>query len=172
MALAKFSCALFGVALFSGSACADFEDDYEVKKWEEVAVQLPSPPKESSLQPFFVSATTDNKFWVDADSVSIGADGVVRYTLVVMTASGARNVSYEGMRCETKERRLYASGRRDGSWSKSRANRWVRIQEAVANRQYAALFTEYFCPGGVLVLNAAEAREALRRGGQPSSLSP
>lgn len=172
MILGRFPCAFVVAMLLAGGVRADFEDDYEVKKWEEVAVQLPTSPKESSLQPFYVSATTDNRFWVDLDSVSVGSDGVVRYTLLVRTGTGAKNVSYEGMRCETRERRLYAFGRSDGSWSKSRGNQWMRIQEAVNNRQHAALFTEYFCPGGVVVSSATEAKSALRRGGQPSTLSP
>ena len=111
MILGRFPCAFVVAMLLAGGVRADFEDDYEVKKWEEVAVQLPASPKESSLQPFYVSATTDNRFWVDLDSVSVGSDGVVRYTLVVRTGTGAKNVSYEGMRCETRERRLYAFGR-------------------------------------------------------------
>ena len=69
------------------------------------------------------------------------------------------------MRCEAREYRIYASGRLDGSWSKARKNEWVRIQEAYANRQHAALFLDYFCPVGVIVHDAAEARSSLVRGG-------
>ena len=35
----------------------------------------------------------------------------LRFTLVIVSPSGARNVSYEGMNCSTGERRLYAFGR-------------------------------------------------------------
>ena len=149
---------------------ADFEEDYEAKQWQEVAVQLPPAPQKESLIPFFVSAATENKFFIDGPSLSVGEDGVVRYILVVQTVGGARNVSYEGMRCLTRERRIYASGRLDGGWSKSRNNEWVRIQDAVANRQNAALFLDYFCPGGVIVRNATEARDALRKGSHPDTM--
>jgi hypothetical protein len=147
---------------------AGFDDDYEVRVWEEIEASLPPPPKESALIPFYVSAVSDNRFLVDGDSISVGADGVIRYTLVVLSSSGARNVSYEGIRCETAERRPYAFGRTDGSWSKARSNSWVRIQNATVNRQYAALFSEYFCPYVIPVSNADEARMALRSGGHPS----
>lgn len=152
---------------------ATAEDDEEMEKaWEESAWELPAPPKGADLVPFYVSATADNRFFVDSRSLSVGSDGVIRYTLVVETPSGVRNVSYEGMRCQTRERRLYAIGQPDGSWSKSRVVRWERVREAVTNRQHAALFHEYFCPGGIVVMSADEARLALRQGGHPSTKRP
>ncbi|WP_371323300.1 CNP1-like family protein [Dechloromonas sp. ZY10] len=143
------------------------DDDDELKPWQELEASLPAFPKAEDLLPFVVSAATSNRFLVDARSLSVDGDGVVRYVLVVETAGGARNVTFEGMRCETRERRLYASGRADASWSLSRNRRWEPIRDAVANRHYAALFSEYFCPIGVQVRNAAEALTALRRGVHP-----
>jgi hypothetical protein len=144
---------------------ADFEEDYENKKWQELEVSLPATPKQENLLPFYVSAATSNRFFIDGSTLDVGGDGVVRYALVVLSAEGGRNVTFEGMRCETKERRIYASGRLDGTWSKARRNEWVRIQDAYANRHHAALFLDYFCPVGVIVRNVDEARAALVRGG-------
>lgn len=150
-------------------AVADFEEDFNDKKWQEVVVQLPAAPQQENLLPIYVSAATDNEFFVDGSTLTVTADGVVRYVLVVQTAGGARNVSFEGLRCETRERRIYASGRPDGSWSKSRNNEWRRILDVAANRYHAALFGDYFCPEGVIVRNVEEARDALRRGRHPES---
>lgn len=150
-------------------AVADFEEDFNDKKWQEVVVQLPAAPQSDNLLPIYVSAATDNEFFVDGSTLTVTADGVVRYVLVVQTSGGARNVSFEGLRCETRERRIYASGRPDGSWSKSRNNEWRRIQDVAANRYHAALFGDYFCPEGVIVRNVEEARDALRRGRHPES---
>jgi hypothetical protein len=144
-----------------------FDEDYETKEWREMEVMMPAAPQKETLLPFYVSAASDNRFSVDGATLSVGADGVVRYVLVVETAGGARNVSYEGMRCETRERRIYASGRRDGSWSKSRNNAWERIRDTGTNRQHAALFLEFFCPGGVIVRDVAEATNALKQGVHP-----
>lgn len=155
-----------GCGLFFASAVgASFEEDYEAKPWQEIEVALPAAPARESLLPFYVSAATDNRFFVDAATLTVASDGVVRYVLKVVSSEGAVTVSFEGMRCETRERRMYASGRNDGSWSKSRNNQWSFIQDAASNRQYAALFVDYFCPGGVIVRDADEARRALRRGG-------
>ena len=148
---------------------AELDEDYETKQWTEVETQLPAPPKEAGLQSFYVSAATNNKFFIDLPSLTIGADGVVRYSLVVLTQGGARNVSFEGIRCEAREHRIYATGRRDGTWSKSRNNEWERIQDEYANRVHAALFLDYFCPGGVIVPSADEAKNALKLGGHPAN---
>lgn len=157
-------------AMANGLLAADVDGDDEAKSWAEAEVQLPPPPKEQDLIGFYVSPATENRFFVDSASISVGSDGVVRYTLVVLSAAGARNVSFEGMRCETRERRLYAFGRPDGSWSKSRNDRWEKVREAASNRQHASLFQEYFCPDGVIVRTADEAKDALRRGIHPSSV--
>lgn len=160
---------LFAILLASTPIFADFEEDYESKEWRELEVQLPAAPKQDTLLPFYVSAATENLFFIDGATLSVGSDGVVRYVLVVLSPQGARNVTYEGMRCETRESRVYASGRRDGSWSKARKNEWVSIQEQYANRQHAALYLEYFCPFGNIVQNVAEARNALVKGVHPDN---
>jgi hypothetical protein len=161
---------LLGALVVCGAVLAESEDEeFESKQCQELDVQMPAPPAKESLQPFYVSAASDNQFLVDLATLTVGKDGVVRYVLVVATPSGGRNVSYEGMRCETRERRLYASGRSDGTWSKSRNSEWTKIKDAAANRQHAALFLEYFCPGGAIVRDAAEARGALQHGVHPEN---
>jgi len=163
--------AVFVVLLQGGawcsSACATDDGDEELKPWQEIDVQFPPAPVRANLLPLYVSAATANKFYIDGASLSVGADGVIRYVMVVETPEGGRNVTFEGMRCEARSRRLYASGRLDGTWSKARKSEWERIQDAYANRQYAALFLEYFCPNGISVRSATEARDALVRGGHP-----
>lgn len=148
-----------------GGVLAGPVDDYESQKWQEIDVQLPAPPNDSTLQAFYVSAASRNQFFIDLATLAVDSDGVVRYVLLVTTPEGGRNVTFEGMRCETRGHRIYASGRRDGAWSKTRSDAWSRISEAYANRQHAALFLDYFCPGGAIVRDAAEAKAALRDGG-------
>jgi hypothetical protein len=160
MLLLRWFAVVFATFLLLGGARADSEDDYEAKQ---------AAPAEVGLQSFYVSMATDNKFFIDLTTLSVGGDGVVRYVLVIVSASGARNVTFEGMRCETRETRIYASGRRDGTWSKSRNSEWSKIKDVYANRHHAALFLEYFCPVGVIVRDVVEAKEALRRGEHPDN---
>lgn len=160
---------LFGALLLGRSALAESEDDFEDSRWKEAQVELPPMPQQENLLPINVSAATQNEFFVDVTSITVMPDGVVRYALVIRTLGGATNVSFEGMRCETRERRMYASGRPDGSWAKARSSDWKRIRDEVANRYHAALFQDYFCPEGVIVRNVEEARDALRRGRHPEN---
>lgn len=162
----------FGIALLlvvQRPAFAESDEDVEESRWKESQVQLPAWPQPENLVAVYVSAATQNEFFVDGSTLSVTSDGVVRYVLVVRSPGGATNISFEGMRCETRERRIYASGRPDGSWSKSRGEEWKRIRDTGANRYHVALFADYFCPEGVIVRNVEEAQNALRLGRHPES---
>lgn len=140
----------------------DFEFEQD-KPWVEVAAKLPSYPKGENLIPFNVSSATRNKFFVDAESISVGADKVVRYTVVVEAAGGAKNVSFEGLRCESGERRLYAYGHPDGSWSRARNAGWEDIKFRSLLSYHKALYEDHFCPDGINVKDGKEAAQNLRR---------
>ncbi len=141
------------------------EDDFIAKKWRDSEFALPAPPIEASLAEFQAGVASTNRFFVDLSSLAITAEGVVRYVLLVESSSGVRTVSYEGIRCESRERRIYALGRSDGSWVKARNTEWARIRETAINRQHAVLYLQYFCPDGIIVPNAETARALFKRGG-------
>ncbi|MBV5342254.1 CNP1-like family protein [bacterium] len=144
---------------------ADFDKEFEEKSWAEIEVQLPSFPEKGNLIPFRVGAISDTKYLIDGNSLSVGADGVIRYALVVVSSEGAQNISYEGMRCATAERRFYAFGRSDKTWSKARSNQWVRIQGS-SNNHHVELYFNRFCSAGITSVTSAEdARRVLRSGG-------
>lgn len=138
-------CTAFLCASANGKTLFDEDFDNPQKRWEEIAIQLPAPPQRANLLSFYASPTTTTKFEIDTKSISVGEDGVVRYILVATSASHARNISYEGIRCASYERKLYAFGQTDGSWTRSRRDQWEPIQGFAANRHHAALFKEYFC---------------------------
>lgn len=154
-----------GVLLCFGALCAEAFELSEEPAWVEDQITLPAFPKDGELIPFEVSALATNHFFIDANSLSLGQDGVLRYTLVVEAPSGVRNVSYEGLRCNAGERRVYALGSSDGKWVAARNSAWLKIRNTPLNRQHAALYMEYFCVPGVEVRSAAAAIEVLRRGG-------
>lgn len=145
-------------------ACADikppnaFEQAFEDESvtWQEIQTQLPAAPQDSSLVAFAVSGGTQYRFAIDSTSLAIGTDGVFRYVLVATSPQGVRNVSYEGIRCQTRERKTYAIGRSDGTWVRARNAAWAPVEEANANRQQAALMKEYFCPDAYPARNVAE----------------
>ncbi len=132
-----------------------FSDPEERANWKEGEYALPDAPREDTLRAFYVSAATPHRFFIDEHTLAVGEDGVVRYVLVVRSAGGASNVTYEGIRCATGERRIYASGRSDGSWAEARNSQWEPIVDNTYNRPRAALARDYFCDGPAAPRNRA-----------------
>ena len=137
-------------------------DEGEVKEID--APPLPVYPKPSSLIKFPTSWSTGDTF-IDGDTLVINDDRVVRYTLVIKSAGGAENVTFEGLRCETGERRVYAFGRRDGTWSVARTSAWRPIDDSRINRQHFEFWRDVFCDGKVIELRARLIAN-IKRGGR------
>ena len=133
---------------------------------------MPPYPARGHLIEFAVSGSDGFRFFIDGASLSAGNDGVVRYVLVARSPQGAENVSFEGIRCNSAEYRIYAVGRAgdrdEGSWS-GRPGDWRPIAGAAVSRWHTALQREYFCPQNEPIRTAAEGVQALQRGGHPFS---
>lgn len=143
-----------------------YEEDPNAKAWQELDLQLPKYPSPDKLLKFRVTPS-NFEFFIDADSLSVGSDGIVRFALLARSASGAENVTFEGLRCFTRERRTYAFGQLDKSWSKARVSEWKPIGIADRSPQFAALWNDYFCPAGTIIPNAKEGLDALKWGIHP-----
>ncbi len=139
-----------------------FKDD---STWKEMEAQLPEFPKPENYLPVTVTATTPFDFYVDGNSISVGNDGVVRYSLIAKSSSGALNVTFEGLRCSEHEYRIYAFGRSDNTWSEARSSRWQPIPPDRRNAQREVLYSDYFCPAGITIMTPQEGRELLKSGG-------
>jgi hypothetical protein len=165
---ARFAAALVLACFVPFAATAQwrlFESDFddETKPWKEIEAKLPSYPKAENLVPVEAGGTA-HKFLIDLQSISVGEDGVVRYALVVKTAGGATNVTFEGMRCETREQKYYAIGHADGTWSRARNPQWRRIEYKELNRHHGMLYEDYLCEGKFPVRSARDAVRALKYG--------
>ena len=136
--------------------------------WKEGAVEMPAAPQAASLRAFDIGSTSPNAFFVDEQSVTVGEDRVVRYTLVVRTPGGAENVTFEGIRCATGERRIYASGRKDGTWTPMKSSEWQPISVNNYNRPRAALAYDYFCDGPAAPRDRKHALQLLEQRRDPS----
>lgn len=143
-------------------------DPFNDKPFKEDAVTFPAPPVDRDAVPFDVGGRTDSplRFAIDPKSVSIGKDNVVRYTVLITSKTGARNVNYEGLRCDTAERRIYATLRNDtNQWISNRAvdmnetantesasmnaykpaTDWQRVGNGGPTDYASALMRSYFC---------------------------
>ncbi|TDR80415.1 CNP1-like family protein [Paludibacterium purpuratum] len=113
-----------------------FED---LGPWKEGDVTVPSYPDKPDWVGFFVPLKTNYQFFVDSKTLSIGQDGVVRFVLRVVSPSGAENVSYEGIRCQSKESRSYAFGDTLGKkWYESTRAIWKRLSGDDTTRERLA----------------------------------
>ena len=138
----------------------------------ELEVPLPEYPLSESLLRFPTSWTS-NAIFVDPKTLAVADDGVVRFSLVVRSPSGVESVSFEGIRCATGERRVFAYGRKAadvGTWSPARSSAWRPISDSRINRHYFEFLRDVFCDG-----NATESkREILKNlasGGRPRQLN-
>ncbi len=134
--------------------------------WEEIAVTLPAYPKDGDLVPFDVSSATGNKFMIDAASITVGKDDVVRYTVVIESPRGARTINYEGMRCETMERKIYAFGQTDGKWAENKRAAWEGVKLRTLLSYHKPLYEDIFCNVGIPVRSAEEAMRKLKQPGK------
>lgn len=130
---------------------------------------FPPAPVAANLVEFSARAVNEFRFYVDAGSLSVSGDGIVRYVLVARSAAGAENVAYEGINCRTGEYRLYGTGRTDGGWQPASVPWRSFGPRTPAQRVLAA---EYFCPRRIPIASSSEGAMALRRGGHPLADAP
>ena len=139
----------------------DYDNDRPKEQFKELELKLPAYPEGDNLLPFEASAASPHKYYIDPKSLSVGQDGVVRYTLVVRTGGGATNITYEGIRCDLRQVKIYASGGPDGTWARAREPRWTRIVARQVDIHHAVLFRDYFCFGKSSKTPVAQVQDAL-----------
>lgn len=96
----------------------DFDyDDSQDKIWKEGETKLPPLPADDRLLAVEMDGLPHGlKLYLDAEDLSLNeADEVLRFWVVIKSPAGAYNATYEGLRCETAEFKVYAYGRRHSS---------------------------------------------------------
>ena len=87
-------------------------DDSHDKPWQEDVTKLPPLPDDADL----LAARVDTlpaplQAYIGASSLSADPkDRVLRYWLVIKSPQGAYNATFEGLRCESGEYKVYAYG--------------------------------------------------------------
>jgi hypothetical protein len=162
--------------LFLGVSCATVACSHdalprraaleEEKPAEEQQLQLPAYPRPENLAKIDSGPGGSFDFFVDTDSIEVVGKGDFRYTLVAKSHGGAINISYEGLRCLTRERRLYALGRPDGTWLQAKKSQWTPFSRTEHNQIHTVLSADYFCPDRASVTTVQEAVRAVKYGGR------
>jgi hypothetical protein len=122
------------LACATGVAAAQFAPA-EDPDWKELQAPPPPPLRTSGLIGVEMPGSSLH-FGVDPASVSVGADGIVRYVVVATSDSGAVNGIYEGVRCSTGEVKVLAHHNPASGWVPTRDAQWQALQ-STRNSRYS-----------------------------------
>ena len=117
------------------------------KLWEEGKTELPPWPKDGDLVEFELDTASPSRFryFIDGQHLTIGSDDVVRYTLVAESPTGARNVTFEGLRCKAQGVfRTYAYGS-DSSFKPVEGADWQAIIAKSGDHLHRELHGHFLC---------------------------
>jgi hypothetical protein len=109
----------------AGQAWAQVYAMEDPADWKESEVPPPPAFDVTKLITLDVSANSSLTYGIDPASIRITtSDSLIRYVIVASSATGARNVMYEGIRCATGEFKTYARYSPDGKWTATSNPEW------------------------------------------------
>lgn len=129
---------------FSGPSSNGYQESPD-DIWKESAIAIPSFPVDANLVLLPPGPRDTLKVYVDSTSLSLAKDGVVRFTMVVVSSGGAHNVFYDGIRCATREYKTYAFGTEANSLEPMKDARWRPIPRFPTNAFRYDLYHNYVC---------------------------
>jgi hypothetical protein len=134
----------------------------EPPAWKEEVPGLPAYPVNDRLLEMPADLPgRDFRVFIDPGSLSVGGDHVMRYTLVIVSSTGVRNISFEGLHCGKREYRRYAYGS-DDAWVPIEASPWQKVSDSGTDRYRHVLYWDYLCNPGRANLDAGEMLRRIR----------
>lgn len=141
---------LFG--LFSGVVSAVVNqppEGYEFEEptpWKETGKTLPPFPNDDDLLPVNIDTVrTTFNYFIDSKNLAVSEDGVVTYTVVITSDSGAKNVLHEGIRCGIRKYKTYAYGGSDGKLQEVKEAVWRKIDRSGPTAFRNDFYNYYLC---------------------------
>ena len=120
----------------------------EPETWKEGEVALPARFSTDRLVTVDIEDRSSFEYGIDPDTLSVGADGVVRYVFVARSRSGALNALYEGVRCNAAEVKVYGRWDPDSaSWRTSASDDWQPMDTRGSTRRALKLAQSGLCDG-------------------------
>jgi hypothetical protein len=151
----------FGAACLLGlSLTAWAQRDVELMDWKEGDVPPPPAFSVEKLLTFEVSRGSSLVYGVDPETLKIAEDGVLRYVVVATSSTGARNVMYEGIRCDTGEVKTYARYTPAGVWNKVPNAEWQSLHDNMPSKHALQFARAGACDNSA---RASSVREIVRR---------
>lgn len=150
---AVFTAAILAIALNTTGGGAAYAQAYlDAADWKEI--DLPPPPAfdVAKLITFEVSSNSALTYGVDPATVLISkVDGVLRYVIVAFSATGSKNIMYEGLRCSTGEVKTYARYTPDGRWASVTDPTWRSLFDVSTPRHPLRFARAGACDSGAPV---------------------
>ncbi|MEW6353149.1 MAG: CNP1-like family protein [Pseudomonadota bacterium] len=142
-------------------------DDYEFTEpapWKETQKSLPDYPKDEDLLSVDLTTTRSSfDYFIDAKNISTDEDEIVRYTLVITSESGAKNVLHEGIRCGLRKYKTYAYGSGDATtFQEVKEPVWKKIDRTGPGAFRNQLFSYYLCAENELPLTPRQIVERIK----------
>ncbi len=138
--------------------CGGIDDE----EWKESDVAVPAMAKDSEFRILDVTeADARYRYYLGENSISKGADGVMRYTVAVVSGNGVRNIFYEGLRCETDEIKTYAYASNRGAFRPAINSRWRPVANKGVRAYQVFLTKGIICGPEGFAWEAKKARRAL-----------
>lgn len=124
-----------------------WELEYQERKaWKEETTTLPRQPNESDLIAIDAGRiASGTQYLIDLTSLSLKADKVTRYTVVIESQTGVRNVFHEGIRCKTREYKTYGFVNSQGAFKKISPASWKHVFGHGLSDHRAVLHKYYLC---------------------------
>jgi hypothetical protein len=113
--------------------------------WLEQEGELPAYPEKGNLLEVDVGTEgLQYTIYLDKPSLVKGDDGVVRYTVVLVSSTGVWNVTHEGLHCGERTCRRYAYGV-DNKWQPLTNSSWSPLSGKGANSYRLVFYEKYIC---------------------------
>jgi len=140
--------AAFGL-ISAGHGFANPQSFIDPVDWKEINVPPPPAFDVANLVTFDVTLNSALTYGLDPASVTISkVDGVVRYVLVAFSASGSKNIMYDGLRCATGEVKTYARYMPDGRWVPVTDPKWRSVFNVTTAKHSLRLARAGVCDSG------------------------
>jgi len=139
--------ALLGILALTLATSLQAQLAPEDPDWKES--EAPTPPAFSvdKLLPLAMPPYVSLTFGIDPATLTIAADGIVRYVVVARNAGGSINAMYEGIRCSTGEVKTYARAGNSGVWSVVTEPQWRGLTDNLPSKHAWVFARQAACDG-------------------------
>lgn len=131
--------------------------------WQEVSVAPPSRFDAEHTLPIELAPHVSVRIGVVPASVTLGADGVLRYVAVATNPQGQRSALFEGIHCARWQVKTYAHWNPESGWHDQPNPAWRDLMASAPSLHARAIARQGACDGTSARRNADEVLHALSR---------